>query len=132
MYLVYNIHFYQSQHELPLSKPHFLLLQLDYLGLYFPEIWFYKFEYIRTLLKTSLSKETISTEYGIKKIDLTYDFRRLADLENFPYERFGQLMYNLCINHINTSDIPLYKPFFPFLDFLGLTESVFSSLRPTT
>ena len=131
MYLVYTIHFYQVQNELPVSKNHFLLLQLDYLGLYFPEIWFYKFEYIKTLLKTSFPKETISTEYGIKKIDLTHDFRRFADLDNFPFERFGQLMYNLCINHINHSDIPLYKPFLPFLDYLGLTESVYSSLRST-
>ena len=131
MYLVYNNHFYNIINEIPAPKHRFLLVQFDYIGFYLPEIWFYKFEWIETLLKTNLMKDSLTQELGIVKIDLTHDFRRLVDVTNLVFDRFGQLIYHVCINDIHPKDIPLYQPFLAFFDYLGLKKSLMDKLRPS-
>jgi hypothetical protein len=108
----------------------FVLLQLDYIGLYFPKIYFYKFGYIKTILSNQHYK--METYYPrdnnlipnkiVDRIDLTTDFKQYAHMEKINYTEFPSSMFYLLKG--DTMMIKKYKkeyqPLIPFFHFLNL------------
>lgn len=107
----------------------FLLLRLDYMGFYFPAIHFYKFDFLKGILTTKLSTESLS-EWSIDKtkkvsmIDLTDDFLTMAETDRLDFSKMPVLMYHLLVGDQHT--VPQYKreyqPLVPFFKFLGLEQ----------
>ena len=107
-----------------------LLLRLDYLGFYFPKIFFLKFGYVKSILTTSLCCETRNTEYEVTDtkivdcIDLSEDFLKHADVERINYKLIPECFYDLLMG--NSQEIRKYKdcyePLIPFFRFAGLEK----------
>ena len=107
----------------------FLLVRLDYIGLYFPKIYFYKFAYLKTILNTThLKTDTFFPQYELSPskivdmIDLTKDFTDYAQIEKINYKEFACMMFHLLKG--DTYFIIKYKeeyqPLIPFFNFLNL------------
>ena len=119
--------------EIPVYvKPNidFVLVQLDYMGFYFPKIYFYKFEYIKTILtKTFYDNYDVDSKKNVIHIDLTKDFLEFAKIEQINFAEFSIIMFYLLRG--DTINIRKYKkeyqPLIPFFEFLNL-ESEFLEL----
>ena len=114
----------------------FLLLQLDYIGLYFPKIYFFKFGYIKAILsnqhykkETFFPREEIASNKIVDRIDLTKDFMDFSQIEKINFKELPEMMFYLLkgdttmIRKYNKE----YQPFLPFFIFLNL-DSVYLEL----
>ena len=106
----------------------FLLLRLDYIGLYFPKIYFYKFAYIKAILNTNLKTDTFFPQYELSPskvvdmIDLTKDFIDYAQIDKINYNEFACMMFYLLKgdSHFIRQYKKEYQPLIPFFNFMDL------------
>jgi len=104
-----------------------LLLRLDYIGFYFPRVFFHKFGYIKSLLTTSLPTESVQRiEVGRSKMvdmmDLSKDFLATAETGRIHYSHLPMCMYYLLMGEKESIQKfrELYVPLIPFFEFLSL------------
>jgi hypothetical protein len=144
-WIVYSMDYFKTCH-IPIyliPDDDFLLLKLDYIGLYFPKIYFYKFGYIKAILSsTHLSTDTFFHNYEISisssniskivdMVDLTKDFMEYAQVEKINYNEFASMMFYLLKG--DTSFIKQYKkeyqPLLPFFNFMNLDSDYLDIIR---
>lgn len=106
-------------------QENYLLLRLDHIGLYYPKIYFYKFEYLKNLLEIEFPME-IESSMNVQIIDVTKRFIELADLNILRINFLGVLFDKILKNE--EYDIKNYKyyyePLIKFFDFLGLDKRI--------
>ena len=142
-WIVYSMNYFKTCH-LPLyliPDDDFLLLKVNYIGLYFPKIYFYKFGYIKAILSsTHLPTETFFPHYEISSsptskmvdmVDLTNDFMEYTEIEKINYNEFDTMMFYLLKG--DTNNIRKYKkeyqPLLPFFNFLNLDVDYLDIMR---
>jgi len=136
-WITYSMNYYQTAPIPVYIKPNedMLLLRLDYMGFYFPRIFFLKFELLQAILaKPTNSSSTVmkyesrhpsfevTPEKIVDCIDLTNDFLERANVARINYSEFPTFMFYLLTG--NEPTIKKYKdcyePMIPFFEFLGL------------
>lgn len=124
--------YYQLAHIPVYVKPNedMLLLRLDYMGLYFPRIYFFKFHLIQAILTTDLKCDSrnpcmeITPNKVVDCIDLSRDFLEKAEIQRINYSQFPTIMYHLLTGdeyHMKKYK-EYYQPLVPFFQFLGLEK----------
>lgn len=130
-YITYSLDYYKCS-DIPvyvIPNDDFILLKLDYIGLFFPKIQFYKFDFIKSILTfkdlqcaSVFQKYQVSKDKVVEMIDLTTQFKEFAKIEHIDFEQFPIIMFNLLRGY--TYGIQKYKkeyvPLLPFFEFLGL------------
>ena len=139
-WIVYSMEYFKTCH-IPIyliPDDDFLLLKLNYIGLYFPKIYFYKFGYIKAVMSTTgLPTETFFPQYEISSskrvdmMDVTNDFLEYAQIEKINYSEFATMMFYLLKG--DTHSIKKYKkeyqPLLPFFNFLNLDSEYVDAMR---
>jgi hypothetical protein len=108
-----------------------LLLRLDYMGFYFPRIFFLKFELLQAILANSstvMKYESrhpsfqVTPEKIVDCIDLSNDFLERANVARINYSEFPTFMFYLLTGNEHTIKKykDCYEPMIPFFEYLGL------------
>lgn len=106
----------------------YLLVRMDYMGFYFPCIFFHKFSYIVSILTTHLPcrlyehNVEIAPQKLVDRVDLTDDFHNTANIACINFDLFPIAFYYLLVG--DTLKIKQYKdvygPLIPFFEYIGL------------
>lgn len=131
IYVTHTSSYYQMA-DTPLyiqPKDSMLLVKLDYIAFYFPIVFFHKFNYIKSLLTTTMkvdSRQNIQVAPGkvVDMLDLSKDFVETAETARIDFSNFQVAMYHL----LNGDEYKIkeykksYQPLIPFFNFVALDE----------
>lgn len=131
IYVTHTSSYYQMA-DTPLyiqPKDSMLLVKLDYIAFYFPIVFFHKFNYIKSLLTTSMkveSRKNVEITRGkvVDMLDLSKDFVETAETARIDFSNFQVAMYHL----LNGDEYKIkeykkfYQPLIPFFNFVALDE----------